>query len=743
MIITPVIPENLLPGQTIKATAWEISKQPVFDIGNYILGRMPFNILNKTSVSMDIDTTNLLSPYVYVRVQYQFMDDSISDFTQPFLFEIEEFIGVTNTSIIKIPKISVNLDYQVVDEEMVGHLILSGDEFRDYKEITTHAETIWSIVKDSGEIIHQVTANYVTSPENLRNLTLPLTVLNDADSYSINVTYVGTNAIPSGILAYKLQTYIRNKYFDARIIGEMIAGKYIYMSILPKTTKYSKISLQLVDDLNGNILSSLPDQKTLYPRLLIPKKDTADLSIANNGKNYRLEGKLTLTNGVITPIEIISNSGVIANMENVIDLNAIYQEKYSYAGTINTGINNIQCSVQLDDGSILIGDNVAKTISRYKFVAERLIKIDTPIVLDDSENIGPLYLNIVKRNDGTIVVNYGANTKYVKTHSNVFRLYRFNPANKSFTLLNQMRLTGMGYATSMTASMIVNPSDDIYFIPAYTVDAEEDKQPLQIYKINGTTWTINKTIPLPFSAKQNVSLIPTKEENSFLILGGSENKYEVQDRMVWKREHDVIYTFDAVSENISPTSLSMAAVDQYASMLQGFLRKDGKVILFNASDTGLQKYNHDVYLIDTTDWTIEHIANDLPDDFLYRSTIKMIDGGFIRISTTMNATNYVYHYPIGASASITNPLYGTTELIITVAVGETKYFNATDFEKVVIEGTSIVDTGKAVVLVDATEVTYDYRTLLIGKDVTIGRLEHDSYENIVVYNNAMLTIIDE
>lgn len=65
---------------------------------------------------------------------------------------------------------------------------------------------------------------------------------------------------------------------------------------------------------------------------------------------------------------------------------------------------------------------------------------------------------------------------------------------------------------------------------------------------------------------------------------------------------------------ISPTSLSMAAVDQYASMLQGFLRKDGKVILFNASDTGLQKYNHDVYLIDTTDWTIEHIANDLPDD---------------------------------------------------------------------------------------------------------------------------------
>lgn len=121
MIITPVIPENLLPGQTIKATAWEISKQPVFDIGNYILGRMPFNILNKTSVSMDIDTTKLLSPYVYVRVQYQFMDDSISDFTQPFLFEIEEFIGVTNTSIIKIPKISVNLDYQVVDETEVTY----------------------------------------------------------------------------------------------------------------------------------------------------------------------------------------------------------------------------------------------------------------------------------------------------------------------------------------------------------------------------------------------------------------------------------------------------------------------------------------------------------------------------------------------------------------------------------------------------------------------------------------------
>ena len=101
MIITPVIPENLLPGQTIKATAWEISKQPVFDIGNYILGRMPFNILNKTSVSMDIDTTNLLSPYVYVRVQYQFMDDSISDFTNFFKYGCSRPIRKYATRVLK------------------------------------------------------------------------------------------------------------------------------------------------------------------------------------------------------------------------------------------------------------------------------------------------------------------------------------------------------------------------------------------------------------------------------------------------------------------------------------------------------------------------------------------------------------------------------------------------------------------------------------------------------------------
>ena len=77
--INPNIPAEFLPTKSILATAWEVSKQPVFSIENYIVGRLALNTVNKTSATFSIDESTLLSKDLFVRVQYKFTDGTVSD----------------------------------------------------------------------------------------------------------------------------------------------------------------------------------------------------------------------------------------------------------------------------------------------------------------------------------------------------------------------------------------------------------------------------------------------------------------------------------------------------------------------------------------------------------------------------------------------------------------------------------------------------------------------------------------
>lgn len=739
--VNPIIPPEFLPTKSILATAWEVSTQPVFSIENYIVGRLALNTVNKTEATFSIDESILLSKDLFVRVQYKFTDGTVSEFTDGFAYEIPDFIGYMFTSNIRIPKVSAYLNYVVVNDSTIeGSLLLKSNEFRDFNSMTEHAYTFWKLVRDDGNVVFEKTAHFLSNPENLYEVEIPASLLEDEVSYTINCQYKGKNDAISGILNYKFQSFLSNTYFKTVVMSDFVSGRITYLKIDPKTTQFKSVNFTL-EDSEGNVIVDNLNQETVFPKLNIPN------NLLNN-QLYTLKGYLTLQNDNVTPVEVIGTFYIKDNEIYLFNETINVPNVVSSLGTIQTGINNSLSTIQLDDGIILIGNNVTKTINKYRVVDGKLLYIGVALSIEDSENIGILHLNVMKMYNGKIVVNFGYNTKFASNNGNVFRLYSYNPANQSFTLLNQLRFPNMGNGTSISTSMVTTPENDIYFVPSFTLDENKVREALKIYKIKYSTFTVEKSIDLPFTAKQNVSLVPTKDMHKYLIIGGSENRYEVEGQMTWKRENQTIYSLDSSNDVIQPFGLELYddvsgtyAIDPYFYSLQGYLRADGKVVLFNSVVDGPKMKIQDLFILDTANKTIEHIAIDVPDEDVYKSTIRLNDGSFVRISSSYTGTDKVLLYP-AETGSITNPGSGILTGKLVVHVGETKYLTEINFEKIVVEGDSPTNTGTLILLVGGKEYTYNYGTIILGKTQTLSAEEKGKYSQVVIVNNTTVRITD-
>lgn len=739
--INPIIPAEFLPTKSILATAWEVSKQPIFSIENYIVGRLALNTVNKTSATFSIDESTLLSKDLFVRVQFKFTDGTVSDFTDGFAYEIPDFIGYMFTSNIRIPKVTAFLNYSVVNETTVeGSLYLNSNAFRDFNNMTEHAYTFWKLVRDDGIVIFEKTAHFLTNPENLYEVDIPASLLEDEVSYTINCQYKGKNDAVSGILNYKFQSFLSNIYFKTVVMSEFTSGRITYLKVDPKTTQFKGVNFTL-EDSQGNVVIEALNQETVFPKMAVPNN-------LINGEVYTLKGYLTLQNGNTTPIETIGTFLIKDSMLYLYNESLVVPNVVSSLGTIQTGINNSLSSIQMDDGIILIGNNVTKTINKYRMVDGKLVYVGVALTIEDSENIGILNLNIMKMYNGKVVVNFGYNTKFASNNGNVFRVYTYNSADQSFTLLNQLRFPNMGNGTASSTSMITTPNNDIYFIPSYTLDPNGVRESLKIYKIKYSTFTVEKTIDLPFVAKQNVSLVPTKNVNEYLIIGGSENRYEVDGQITWKRENQTVYTLNSSNDTVLPFGLELFdedtgvyAIDPYYYSLQGYLRADGKVALYNSSVDGPKMKLQNVFILDTDAKVVVQHNLDVSDEDVYKSSIRLNDGSVIRISSTYTGTDKVLMYPT-TLGSITNPGIEVVTGKLVVHVGETKYLTEVNFDKIVIEGDSPTNTGTLILLIAGKEFVYNYGTIILGKTQTLTAEEKGKYSQVVVVNNSTVRITD-
>ena len=131
--------------------------------------------------------------------------------------------------------------------------------------------------------------------------------------------------------------------------------------------------------------------------------------------------------------------------------------------------------------------------------------------------------------------------------------------------------------------------------------------------------------------------------------------------MTWKRENQTVYTLNSSNDTVLPFGLELFdegtgvyAIDPYYYSLQGYLRADGKVALYNSSVDGPKMKLQNVFILDTDTKVIVQHNLDVSDEDVYKSSIRLNDGSVLRISSTYTGTDKVLIYPT-TLGSITNP----------------------------------------------------------------------------------------
>ena len=723
---------------TVVATSWELAIYPDFKVENYIIGRMLESIVNRVELNMAIDENKLVNKNIYYRCKYHYADRKPTEWTKFKVFTLTGEVLPNITSVIEMPKAESWVEYADIDNILTGTFHIKTSAFRDYSGNSTHHKTLCTVTNTIGSVLYTEEAIKTSALEvgNLYMFSIPVSTFEDQDMYTINITYVGSNGIHSGVLNHKYESYLVedavnhvSDYVTGNKITNVVSGRAAYFKIAPKTMQLQSINMHLKDAETDTIVTENLNQETIYPKLNIP-------TYVDTGKVYDIMTSLNLKDGGTTvPVKLISMT-IADNDLRVIDVNATYKDQYSYMGSVTNPGLSTQSTEQLDDGHILIANTSTKSIDMYAIVNEELVFVKQAIKLPAYENVAMVNVNIIKMYNGKILVNYNADNKALLGQKLVFNLYDYNAGNLTFTLANQVKVNNFGDSTSYSSSLFAAPNGDVYFIPAISYTGNE-RTLLKMHKLDANTFQTSVVGSLPFDAIRHVSIVPTASKTKFLVLNGSENEFIVDGKTSWKRENNSVFEFDTGTHLYNDLSIDMSVLPQAMYNVQSYLRKDGKILIFNSSRSGTTVDDQNTALIDLDTKTVTLLNNDLPDNMIYRSTVVLNNGEFIRIVSNPEATHSVYRYVGDSLNTVVTPIVENRNADLIVPAGQTvEIDNMSNYGKIVIQGTSMENTGKLVSTDKGLPGEFYYNTLIISDDVVLDSSEYNHYERIIVINSA-------
>lgn len=721
------LPSTITPGDIgdVTSVSWELAIYPDFKVTNYLLAQMFDSKTNITSLTIGIDETKLVNKRIYFRVKFHYGTERVSEWSQPQNFLVEDALLPEASALIETPSLESEVIYgEEISPE--GFVQILSSAFRDYSGTSIHHSSIWTVKNDIGGILFD---QEVTDVEGLRELKLPASLFVDNEVYNVNLTYVAKNAVISGEANYTLETYIDDGYLSAKLEAVPKAGKLLYVNVAPKTTKFKAANLYL-EQADGTPINESLDQPTTTPKILIPPSVTV-------GDGFLIKSSLILEDETVTQKELVKVTTVEPNLLSEINPEATYKDVYSYMGTVVDDGLVVSSSEQLDDGLILLGNNLTKTISLYEVVNEQLVKVKDVLSIPSHEEVANMEFSVIKRYDGKLVINYIAKNNTLKSQESVFALYDYNPVTRELLLNDITRFMNTTGATARNRSHYVAPNNDIYFIPANEYDVDGNSIALSLYKLSATTFFISKVETLPFTAIKHVSIVPTADVNKFIILNGSTNEFIVDNRIVWRRENDAIYEYDSSTSTFTQLNVDLSTLPTELYSYQGYLRRDGKIILFNCSKTGSTVDNQNTIILDLESESVEILNNDLPDDLIYNTTVDLTNGEYIRISTSVESDHRVYRYVGDSLEVIIPPVIVDRDIDLVIPHGETETVEDLSLYRTIrMEGSATL-----VSLDPEYEGIYGSEVLFIAQDVDID-LSQFTFSQLIIIKEREVIIQD-
>ena len=724
-------------------TRVQIAEQTDMDHGDLLVDktvRTPDDI-KRVAIDLEIDTES----NIYVRYGLIFQDRNTQQEIEGNFSVISSINGdqegfkynnvIISTPYVKSERNTSSLNNQEMKISLEGFQVLVG--------VGKHKSTSWSITEDNGKEIFKREKD----EDNLTSITVPYSLFENTKLYFLKAKYITDTNGNSNFGCYVLNTSTTEKFkYELEPILPFLYGQSLYYKASYKSSNIKQIGL-IVKQVLGDVEVEVYRKDDYLPSrsLKIPGDNLVE------GALYRTYSYCkVLINGqvLITSTVLYHTFTYLPNRKHVPSTDADYPGKYTKLNPLVTGAM-VNVSRELKNGIFLIGKNSSDTFSIYGRYNNTVRDTGLEVELPEKSN-GDLfvpYVNVLPLYNDQVMINYSIYKKGTKYRNSIWALYDVDLVRNTFTLVKHKMFPDELFSTAMNSSAVVAKDNSIYYIPARYEKQKGTPDFLPIFKLEYKNLDLVRTevkeVALP-NVYRNLTLCPTGDQplgqEEFLILGGTDKdgtpivdpsgnqtgmkQYQLLNRNVYKFRTNKDYTHDSL-EKIGelPQSFNL---EKYS--LSAFLRKDGKIVVFNNTDTGSQMFHSVSFTLDLTQ-TGNHFykeeQNESTIDLPFRTTLIGNNGDFIRISYRDDLLMYPLLYPHLKLASYDDDIITMNKNLV-VPIGRTVTIeNPYIYETIVIEGTDDQNTG-ILRWADQNFVrTLTYKDKIITRDTIVTQAEAD------------------
>ena len=705
------------------ATSYLISKSIDFSNENNILKKNLRDETNKSEYVTDLD----IQPFetVYVRIMFHFKNlttntetTSAWSRTTPVSGDKEGF--KLSDVIISTPIVHTEVNDETITIETKPMVIYSGSGL--------HTKTSWSVTDSDNNTIYK----RLEDESNLTKLRTQSINVESNKAYVFQAKHITKTNNHSTYGKKIVMDYNRGlNLFDFNLVNEFTTNTKVYFKLTLYAPNFKSMDIE-VRDKKGVVGTSLLNHTSLTGFI-----DTTPLTV---NTVYDIYVRVKFTDDVVTVYRLQFTGMLLKQDTN--DLygpgDTVYPEKGVGSGDISFGDMiasdtedgtfkrssvGVTSGYQMRDGNIVFTEFINNAISLYSFKGGSLSRIKRLFKPTNGSDLAIDYVNVLPLPNSDIVINYCTVDVKNKYKKSIFKKFSYDPVRRELKEIGTYEAPTEELSTSVSTSAAIMSNGDIYYIPAIKKSSNTDTT-LSLMKLNTVNMTVETVVTLPDNIKYNATLIRDIDENLYLF-GGSTTKrlHPTTKEDTWIRDNNKVYKFNKdnkVFEYLNVDLPDTWSTDIYC--MQGYLRHDHKIVLFNSVHNGSELGNQKVLVFDPINLTFTEHSLYTEMKIPFRNNIVMRDGSILRISSKIQdpQTSYIYASEYtSTTGSQVNPIPLNKNLVVkdgTQIEIEDPYL----YDSIDIQG-----TGKLIWLTDSGRIEYTSSDLLITRNTV---MQQSAYE---------------
>jgi len=736
----------------LQSASWEIASYPDFNVAG--------NIIN----SSYNDTVNLIR-YVYPtatdkplygRVKFHYSNGTSTGWSTILVLRPDQNTPAVTNFIVETPKVSLASTAN-------NELNITSTPFVMFAGTGTHYSTDYYIRSVNDVIVHSDLNNTVDK----NSLNVPYTVLKNDTFYLVQVIHTNDSGIKS-LVGEKLfkNDLVNTNYFNVVDNTKLYSNSNMYVNIKTYTSNYASADVILIDKSGTTIASNLDQTVT---NLSIP---TPQLSYS---ESYTVKVRIKLTDNTYSSyVEVYYG---LPMLEDIVtrDQYVTYLDKFNNTDNINLNGMTVQTSNESVNGRILVAkqnDNNIYSYIRYRGLLSEIKPVITMDTINASRDND--YINIIQLPDGDVILDYDAMREIhsgsalydvaMTTTTNLtvvtdgedivkyrprFDHYSYDKATDTYALIGSVIRDDEILGTS-PGNSAVYLNGSIYYLPAMQVTSLTDEVlvDIDLKKLDINTLAITTLKALPIAGIKSYPNLTIIDNKTLMFANGSTIPVQntvytsnlTNNSIKSTRVNNNIYKYDVVNNTftVSTTTPVTVADDNYS--YQSFLRKDKKIVMFNSVDSGSELGIQNTLVYNPITDTCIEIVNDTPDTLVFRNTIQLQNGDFLRMSTRAQDPQTVDTYVSDTydTAQIVNNV--TISSITSLTIQANQSITVQDpyrYDTIDILGTGPTDTGTLNWLDGEVMKVYQVGDLLVPNSRSVAGTT--TYNSITLLPNAVLT----